>query len=307
MSAEAFPRAYAITHGEGIALPRPYFVFSMEGKATQVHSYAINTTGSAIEAGNMAQQSYAVLANPASVSGSRSFSILRHDVAVHKAPGYVVMQTFYPPYEDLSIAHPFSENRFPESVSYGSSGGPGFKTSVFGVDSGVANTNAEWERLRARYDVTFDHCPREDIDKVEDFFYAMRGKAIGFRFKDWNDYQIANQNVVVGDGASVSYQLFKRYYSGGSAFDRIITKPVRGTVSSMYVDGVEFVPNRDFFVNYSTGELTFTEPLVSGAVGNLGYIEFDVPVRFDTDRLVVAAEDFNQYSISNLEMIEILT
>lgn len=306
MPAELHPRTYALVNRGGALFPRPYFIFGMDHKVSQAHAYAINTVGSGTEAGSGAQQAYAVISNPSSVPGRRTYSVNRHDQAVHAFKGHVVLQTFYPPYEELNITYPFAEHRFPESVSYGSSGGPGFKTSVFGVDSGIVNTNAEWDRLRARYNVTFDFCPRSDIDLVENFFYAMRGKALGFRFKDWNDYQISNQNVVVGDGGAVSFQLFKRYRSGTNTFDRIITKPVRGTVGSLYVDGIEFVLDRDFFMNYATGAITFNTALASGAVGNLTSCEFDVPVRFDTDQLVVSAEDFNQYSISNLEMIEIL-
>jgi uncharacterized protein (TIGR02217 family) len=90
-------------------------------------------------------------------------------------------------------------------------------------------------------------------------------------------------------------------------FDRFIKKPVRGSVSSLYLDGDELILNRDFYMNYTNGLITFAEAPPAGSVGNLAYCEFDVPVRFDTDKLMVAAVDFDQYSISSLSMIEILT
>jgi len=299
------------------AIPKHYALLSPGGSLSGIRGYQMLTNQNAIRTssgyaiGNVAggvagMQAYAVIANPASVTAQNGYAVNRHDVAIISSRGYAVMSTYYPPYGDLNLDFPFSENQFPPSLSYGSSGGPGFKTSIFTVDSGVAHANAEWDRLRARYEVDFDSVPGADIELVEAFFYGMRGKAVGFRFKDWNDYQIVNQNVVIGDGNSVSFQLFKRYRSGANIFDRFIKKPVRGSVSSMFLDGVEQVLNRDFFMNYSTGAITFRVAPVAGAVGNLEYCEFDVPVRFDTDSLMVSAEDFDQYSISSLSMIEIL-
>lgn len=307
MSSTLAPKQYAVlAPGGSLSTVRGYHILANDGVLTQHQGYAIGSMASAYAAGVASDQSYAILTNPAAVTAQSGNVVARHDVAILSTRGYVVMQTFYPPYVDLNLEYPFAEKQFPTTVSYGSSGGPGFKTSIFSVDSGVVHANAEWERLRARYTVEFDHCPQEDIEAVEDFFYSMRGKAIGFRYKDWQDYQISKHNVVVGDGNSVSFQLFKRYRSGAHTFDRMIRKPVRGTVSSLYLDGVEQVLDRDFFVNYSTGEITFVTPPAAGAVGYLEYCEFDVPVRFDTDRLTVSAEDFNQYSIGSLDLIEIL-
>ena len=303
MPATILPKFYALTAPGGQLLSsKGAAVLTPSAGVTAHHGYVIGD----IKGGVSKQQAYAALVNPASIPASASYAVHRNDVMIANSRGYAVLQTFYPPYEELNITFPFSENQFPVSLSYGSSGGPGFKTSVFTVDSGVARTNAEWDRLRARYTVDFDGVPYSDIQKVENFFYGMRGMAIGFRFKDWNDYQIVKQNVVVGDGVATQFQLFKRYRSGGQFFDRIITKPVRGSFDVLFLDGVEMVVNRDFFVNYSTGIISFVVAPPSGSVGNIDYCEFDVPVRFDTDELTVSAEDHNQYSISSLELIEIL-
>ena len=307
MTADIFPRPYLVLAPGGSNWGiKGYQILSQQGGASQQHAYAIASTGSGVRSSIPSNQSYAVLTNPASVTAKRAYSVNRHDVSVHSLRGYTVLTTFYPPYEELNVEYPFCEQQFPTSVSYGSSGGPGFKTSIFSVDSGVVHANPEWERLRARYEVEFDHCPQGDIEAVENFFYGMRGRAIGFRFKDWNDYQIVNQNVIVGDGNSKHFQLFKRYRSGGNIYDRMITKPVRNQIGTLTLDGDELILNRDFYFNYSTGTISFNEAPPAGAIGHLDYAEFDVPVRFDTDELNVSAEDFNQFSISSLSMIEIL-
>jgi len=236
----------------------------------------------------------------------KSYALITNPAVSRKAIAYAILQSFFPPYAELTIDQTFSETQFPTSVSYGSSGGPGFKTSIFSVDSGMIHANAEWDRLRARYTVDFESCPRADIDRVEDFFYAMRGMGIGFRFKDWNDYQIGDQNILIGDGTSTSFQMFKRYRSGADIYDRVIKKPIADTVTGMTLDGAALTRNTDYYVNSTTGILTFPTPPDIGAVGRIGYCEFDVPVRFDTDTISVTAEEFNQYTISSLDLIEIL-
>lgn len=315
-------KGYAIqnTGAAGVKAARAYSIGSASGIRFQT-AYAALSVSSSVSA----LMAYAVMANPASVTGLRAFALARNDQAVIAAMGYVILTSGIPPYEALDMDFDFadgdyittaevaagnnrilSEARFPVSISYGSSGGPGFKTSIFTVDSGIAHANAEWDRLRARYSVDFDSVPLEDLERVEAFFYAMRGMAKGFRFKDWNDYQIVNQNVLIGDGVTKQFQLFKRYRSGPSYYDRPIKKPVRGTFSSIFLNGVEQVLNREFKVNYSNGLITFENAPPPGSVGFLPYVEFDVPVRFDSDEFMVSAVDHNQYSISGLDLIEIL-
>ena len=219
--------------------------------------------------------------------------------------GIGVISVLYPPYVDLSLRYTFSENRFPDHISYGSSGGPGFRTSIFTVDSGVATAQAEWDRMRARYTVEFDFATGADIDEIEDFFYGMRGQAIGFRFKDWSDYQINKQVMAVGDGTTRSFQIFKRYESGGFHFDRIIKKPIRESIRGLTLDGEEQLLRHHYNINNTTGELIFDVAPPPGAIVEIEYLEFDVPVRFATDQLSVEAVEHDQYRAS-IDLIEVM-
>jgi Conserved hypothetical protein 2217 (DUF2460) len=55
------------------------------------------------------------------------------------------------------------------------------------------------------------------------------GRARGFRFKDWKDYQAVAQPLqAIGGG---NYQLVKQYVSGGITYTRVITKPVAGAIT----------------------------------------------------------------------------
>lgn len=246
----------------------------------------------------------AVLANKAIISDSTLYAISNHPGAALSVPGYVVLQTFYPPYDDISLSYSFLERRFPECVSFGSKGGPGFKTSVFTFDSGITSLEINWERMRARYEATFENVSPSDIEEVEDFFYGMRGKALAFRYKDWADYQISSQNVGVGTGTATTFQIFKRYQSGQNVFDRIIKKSVIGT-SQITVDGVLQLEGSDYFMVDSEGQIVFMDPPTTGAIIRLEYIEYDVPVRFDTDHLNISYDDFRQLNTS-VDLIEVL-
>lgn len=286
-------KGYAMTHTGGQAsLPK-----SGTYAGTVTHESITSTTA------------YSVFVNPASIQNSTTYAVTSSGLtesAVMDSKSYAALYSFYPPYSAVLNDLSFVERQFPTCVSFGSSGGPGFKTSVFEVDSGLTATEVNWDRIRSRYTAVFDHVPPADIEDVEEFFYGVRGRGTGFRYKDWSDYTIANQNLFVGDGVSNSFQLFKRYNSGGNFFDRIIRKPIATTVR-VSLSGVELIINQDFFVNETTGEITFPVAPPENQLGAVIQAEFDVPVRFDTDFLNVSYDDHQQLNISSLPMIEIIT
>jgi uncharacterized protein (TIGR02217 family) len=57
-------------------------------------------------------------------------------------------------------------------------------------------------------------------------------------------------------------------------------------------------------VDSATGLVTFDAPPASGAVISAGF-EFDVPVRFDTDRLDIALSRFRAGDIPSIPLIEL--
>jgi uncharacterized protein (TIGR02217 family) len=228
------------------------------------------------------------------------------DGRINKSAAYALITNTLPVYEDILIDTPFAEVQFPPKVSFGSSGGPGFRTSIFEVDSGQIGGVIEWERIRSRYNVKLDFVNDVELDAVQNHFYAMRGRGIGFRFKDWQDYTLSNQNFFVGDGVTKSFQLFKRYISGAHKFDRTIKKPVVGTLGDILIDGVAQTDGSDFVVDFTTGLVNFDVAPVRGSVGRVSLIEFDVPCRYDTDLLDIAVSEFQQFAVAGIPIIEVL-
>jgi uncharacterized protein (TIGR02217 family) len=194
----------------------------------------------------------------------------------------------------------FEEIRFPEDISYGSSGGPEYSTDVVITASGHEQRNINWQQARARYNVAHGIKTEKQLAQLISFFRARKGRAIGFRFKDWSDFTAQSQLLGKGDSNTTSFQLIKTYESGSRAETRIITKPVKHSVKIMVDDNK--ITTRT--IDYKTGIVTFTTPPKEGAIITASF-EFDVPVRFDTDRLSSSLDSYGVYSWLDIPLIEV--
>lgn len=173
----------------------------------------------------------------------------------------------------------FVEVRFPTGISYGSVGGPNFNTDVVELGSGIRHRNAFWSLAEHRYDVAHGVRSRTDVITIRDFFYARMGKAIGFRYKDWGDYEGSGEPIGTGDASEDEFQLIKRYTSGGVNYDRTIKKPVASS-ETIYLAGVP--QGSGYTLDTTTGIVTFSSPPGMGVAVTADF-EFDVPVHFDQD------------------------
>lgn len=193
------------------------------------------------------------------------------------------------------MASSFLEVRFPTNIRRAPKGGPMFNTHVFKSDAGVEQRNQVWSLPLATYKIGAGIQSVDDWEAIKSFFYAMRGRLTGFRFKDWTDFKSCDvdetpawddQTIGTGNGA---FQLKKTYNVSGNTFARNITKPVAGTVKVGW-DGAE--KGSGWSIDYTTGIVTVTgaEPISPDATITAGF-EYDVPVRFDTDELDATAQD----------------
>ncbi len=111
-----------------------------------------------------------------------------------------------------------------------------------------------------------------------------------------------DQVIGTGNGARTQFQLTKRY---GAAFDpylRTIAKPVAGSVR-VAVNGVALVTG--LTVDVTTGTIGFAAAPANGASVTAGFL-FDVPVRFDTDRLDIELNGFDGAEAPSIPLLEIL-
>lgn len=206
----------------------------------------------------------------------------------------------------------FHEIRFPTDVSFGSVGGPERRTDIVQLTSGYEERNTPWAHSRRRYDAGLGLRSPDDIAKLIAFFEARQGQLYGFRWKDWFDFKScapsqksasSDQIIGVGDGSRVTFQLTKTYTSGAATYVRPIVKPVSGSVS-IAVQGIEATEGVHFEVDPDRGIITFAEAPQAGHGVTAGF-EFDVPVRFDTDRLSVSMASFQAGQVPDVPVVEV--
>lgn len=176
--------------------------------------------------------------------------------------------------------------RFPERIAYGAQGGPAFSTTVVASASGREATNQNWQYPRHEWDVSQGVNTQADFETLRAFFMAVgKGRKNGWRFKDWGDYTAAHSGAeagVVSGLTSTTFQLVKRYTSGSQTQDRLITKPVASGFE-LKDSGSTLTLTTDYTLDVATGIVTTA---IGRTAANLTWAgEFDVPMRFDTDRL----------------------
>lgn len=208
----------------------------------------------------------------------------------------------------------FHEVRFPANLSFGAVGGPERRTEIVALVNGHEERNTPWAHSRRHYDAGMGMRSLDDVETLIGFFEARQGQMYGFRWKDWSDYKsclpsaeigFGDQVIALGDGETLQFQLAKTYRSGSYTYARPIKKPVLGTVR-MGIEGDAQKEGVHYAVDVTTGLVTFATPPNAGDEITAGF-EFDVPVRFDTDRIRSSVASFQAGEVPDVPVIEVRT
>lgn len=225
----------------------------------------------------------------------------------------------------------FDEIRFPDLIEFGLEGGPSWNTGVIVMPSGYEQRNQNWEDARHMYAAEHKVHPQDDADgfgniqELRAFFNSRRGKARGYRFKDWMDYEATAQvcvqyndlTVAVGDSVETEFQTAVLYDDGINPWRRIVKKPVIETGAQsddddpdalVYLDtgGGPVLQTRttDYTFDVTTGKITFVvAPAVDDVVTWTG--RFDVPVRFDIDDFRPILESYENFEWPSIPIVEV--
>lgn len=208
----------------------------------------------------------------------------------------------------------FHEVLFPTGISRGSQGGPERRTDVVTLGSGFEERNSRWANSRRSYNAGYGVRSLDDLHSVIAFFEERRGRLYGFRWRDHADWKSCapqstatafDQALGTGDGTQSTFQLLKTYGSAHAPWQRTIKKPVAGSVL-VAVGGVVKTAGTHFTADTAAGTIHFLAGHVpsSGQPVTAGF-HFDVPVRFDSDRLDVNLSGFQSGAIPHIPVVEV--
>lgn len=193
---------------------------------------------------------------------------------------------------------------FPKDISFGSSGGPEFKTDIVILGDDREQRNQAWEFPRERWNVAYGVRTNTQLDVLRAFFHARIGMARGFLFENPRDFMFYECVIGVGDGAKKVFQLSKDYAdtTGSIVYRRKVSRPKSGALR-ISLDGTPQIGG--WTCDYTTGVVTFAP----GAPGNGAVLTADCdcfyfPMRFDTDYLSSTLEDYMAES-TEVPLIEV--
>ncbi len=207
----------------------------------------------------------------------------------------------------------FHDVRFPLAVSFGATGGPERRNEIVTLTSGHEKRNARFALSRHRYDAGTGLRSLADLYEIVDFFEARCGSLHAFRFRDPFDMKscrvdqtptATDQTLGTGDGSRARFALVKRYGDAAGAYARPIRKPLTASLKVAVAETLAATGSYDF--DDATGEIVFSPAAIpdAGQAVTAGF-EFDVPVRFDVERLEIGISAFKAGKIPSIPLIEV--
>jgi len=199
----------------------------------------------------------------------------------------------------------FVEERLDMGYDYGSAGGPEFRTEIVEDAGGHEARNAAWQHARGDWDLGSRNISKEKLEYIQAFFRARRGRAVGFRYRDWADWQATAEPITATGKPQL--QLTKTYASAaGDVYVRPIFKPIAGIV--MTRDAAAFSA---YTLDTATGVITLDADgsvpisnIAQDAVGTVsaaahGYADGDVIYIVDVNGMT--ALNGNVYTIQVID------
>jgi uncharacterized protein (TIGR02217 family) len=198
-------------------------------------------------------------------------------------------------------------------VSYGATGGPRFRTTVIETAGGHEFRNALWAVARGEWNIAFNQLDASQLDGVLAFWYARQGRLRAFRYFDWLDFSVTDQNIGTGDGSATAFQCVKTYASAGQTYTRTLTKMIHNETLGQglgllkcrfFVNGVEKFDPADWTLDVNTGIVIFVVAPPNGQAVTADLF-FDVPARFADDDLAAKIATFDQHDIDSIRILEV--
>lgn len=189
----------------------------------------------------------------------------------------------------------FINERLLDSLAYGFSGGPQWRTRVTPLRNRIDRRNIESTRPQHEFSGSFDRKEKEVVAYLLAVFNACAGAAYAFRFRNYLDYEVMDQLLVTASGLQQSVQLVKTYSWGPISRDVPIRLPDE---VNLMANGVPLAHTVG-----PGGVVVFT-----GLPGDIITWSgtYDLPVRFTSDEFSGTMESFDATTV-DVQLIEDLS
>lgn len=191
----------------------------------------------------------------------------------------------------------FYEQRLDLGINYGATFGPRFNTAILTQSDGQEQRRALWSQPLIVAQIGDRRVKESKLLDLIAFHATVKGAFDGFRLRDWSDYKAINQTVGTGNGTEQSWQLVKRYSISTATVTRPITKPIAAGFQ-VFVDGT---PTATGWSLDTTTGILYTE--LTGAI--TATFEFDIPVRFEQDKIDFTFDAKGLFTLAPLTCTEI--
>lgn len=194
------------------------------------------------------------------------------------------------------------ETRLLDQAAYGTVFARGYRTVEVPIKTGVVRRGVTRQNSLRRFVVKFHRLLPADHATVIAAFEVCDGAATAFRLRDPSDYTGTNEALGNTPGANQTpMQLIKTYSFGGTDKTRKITKPITGAVIEQ-ADGAGGWAVKAGTLATTTGLFTPDTNWTAGRAVRATF-EFDVPVRFASDDLAFAYDEYAALT-ADVELVE---
>lgn len=203
--------------------------------------------------------------------------------------------------------------RLPPHIESGSGFSPTWNDVIQEAIAGNEQRYGRWTKCRGVGNLAYGlltTSPTFDADfRAIMAIYLAHSGLYPFRFRDWADYQLIDENFGTGNGVQTVFQITKTYdpgkillnTSGGRTYVRDIFLFANTPV--IKVDGVTKTVTTDYVIG-TGGACTFTSP-PANAKPITCTAEFDIPVRID-GQIRLAPKESDIITITDLPIKEVI-
>lgn len=203
--------------------------------------------------------------------------------------------------------------RLPPHIEAGSQFSPTWNDVIQEAVAGNEQRFGKWTKCRGVGNLAYGlltSSPTYDADfRAIMAIYLAHSGLYPFRFRDWTDYQLTDENFGTGDGFETQFQIHKTYDPGlillGSAGGRTYVRDIFlfANTPVIKVDSVTKTVTTDYVIG-PDGVCTFTSAPANGKAITCT-AEFDIAVRVD-GQIQLAPKENDIVTIASLPIKEVI-